>query len=118
MIENSEMNISRFVQSADGTEIYADATGNRSPGAPVLVLIHGAFMVKGAFNPIFEDPKWTSSIFLVSLAGILDCIEAHHSHRCDTIAVDTVEAASLRQKNSGSPKGFRKISKPFAENSK
>ncbi|XP_006456516.1 hypothetical protein AGABI2DRAFT_195608 [Agaricus bisporus var. bisporus H97] len=56
---------SRYVKSADGTEIYADACGNRSPNSPVLVLIHGAFMVKGAFDPIIEDPKWTSSVFFV-----------------------------------------------------
>jgi pimeloyl-ACP methyl ester carboxylesterase len=58
---------SRFVKSNDGTEIYTDACGNRSPDCPVLVLIHGAFMVKGVFNPMFEDPKWTSNAFLVSL---------------------------------------------------
>jgi len=73
MIENLEANISRFIKSADGTEIYADAIGTRSPGTPVLILIHGAFMVKGAFDPIFEDPKWTSSVFLVSLVSIVSC---------------------------------------------
>jgi len=61
---------SRYVRSADGTEIYADACGDRSPGSPVLILLHGAFMVKGAFDPIIEDPKWTSSAFLVSLTVI------------------------------------------------
>ncbi|XP_006453747.1 hypothetical protein AGABI2DRAFT_42806, partial [Agaricus bisporus var. bisporus H97] len=53
------------VKSADGTEIYADAAGNRSPSTPVLVLVHGGFLCKDAFNPIFDDPKWTSNLFLV-----------------------------------------------------
>ncbi|KAF9449217.1 alpha/beta-hydrolase [Macrolepiota fuliginosa MF-IS2] len=56
---------SRWVKSADGTEIYTDAAGNRSPGSPVIVLIHGFSMVKAVFDPIFEDPKWTSQAFLV-----------------------------------------------------
>ncbi|KXN83245.1 hypothetical protein AN958_01650 [Leucoagaricus sp. SymC.cos] len=56
---------SRFVTSADGTKIYTDARGNRSPSAPVIVLIHGGSMVKESFNPIFEDPGWTSRAFLV-----------------------------------------------------
>ncbi|XP_006459465.1 hypothetical protein AGABI2DRAFT_191431 [Agaricus bisporus var. bisporus H97] len=65
MAGDLEVNTSRLVKSADGTEIYTDATGNRSPSTPVLVLVHGLFMNKGAFNPIFDDPKWTSSLFLV-----------------------------------------------------
>lgn len=56
---------SRFVKSADGTEIYADAAGNCSPSVPVIVMIPGFSMVKAAFDPIFEDPKWTSNAFLV-----------------------------------------------------
>ncbi|KAF9444796.1 alpha/beta-hydrolase [Macrolepiota fuliginosa MF-IS2] len=56
---------SRFIKSADDTEIYADAAGTRSPAAPVLVLIHGFSMNKAAFNPMFEDRKWLSSAFLV-----------------------------------------------------
>ncbi|XP_006456513.1 hypothetical protein AGABI2DRAFT_188435 [Agaricus bisporus var. bisporus H97] len=65
MTGDLEVNTSRFVKSADGTEIYTDATGSRSPSTPVLVLVHGGFMCKEAFNPIFDDPKWTSSLFLV-----------------------------------------------------
>ncbi len=56
---------SHFIKSADGTEIYADAVGNRSPDSPTIVLIHGGCMIKGVFDPIFEDTKWTSSVFLV-----------------------------------------------------
>ncbi|KAF5350071.1 hypothetical protein D9756_009079 [Leucocoprinus leucothites] len=55
----------RFVKSADGTEIYTDAAGNRSPSAPIIVLIHGGSMVKESYDPIFEDPRWTSRAFLV-----------------------------------------------------
>jgi hypothetical protein len=62
---------SRFVKSADGTKIYADATGNRSPGLPTIVLIHGGAMMKEAYNPIIEDPRWTSRVFLASPAPAL-----------------------------------------------
>ncbi|KAJ3569557.1 hypothetical protein NP233_g4964 [Leucocoprinus birnbaumii] len=55
----------RFVTSTDGTEIYTDAAGNRSPSAPVIVLIHGGSMVKESYDPIFQDPMWTSRVFLV-----------------------------------------------------
>lgn len=55
-----------MVKSADGTEIYADAVGNRSPGIPTIVMIPGFSMVKAAFDSIFEDHKWTSNAFLVS----------------------------------------------------
>jgi hypothetical protein len=58
---------SRLVKSADGTKIYADAIGNRTPGLPTIVMIPGFAMVKAAFNPIFEDNRWTSKAFLVSV---------------------------------------------------
>lgn len=53
------------VTSADGTQIHADAIGNRSPEFPVIVLIHGFCMVGAAFDPMFDDPQWTSNAFLV-----------------------------------------------------
>ncbi|KAJ3552663.1 hypothetical protein NP233_g12827 [Leucocoprinus birnbaumii] len=56
---------SRFIKSADGTEIYTDAAGTRSPGNPTIVLLAGFSMVKECFNPIFDDPKWMSNAFLV-----------------------------------------------------
>lgn len=56
----------RLVKSADGTEISADAIGNRAPECPVIVLIHGFSMLKEVFNPMFEDSKWTQNNFLVS----------------------------------------------------
>lgn len=59
---------SRFTRSADGTEIYTDAIGDRSPASPTIILIHWACMVKGVFDPIFEDPRWTSDAFLVRLS--------------------------------------------------
>ncbi|KAF9449690.1 alpha/beta-hydrolase [Macrolepiota fuliginosa MF-IS2] len=59
----------RFVKSADGTEIYADAAGTRSPAVPVLILIHGFSMRKEAFDPMFKDPQWLSNSFLVRYDG-------------------------------------------------
>ncbi|KAF7290724.1 Hydrolase-4 domain-containing protein [Mycena indigotica] len=48
----------KVVQSADGTAIYAEATGDK--GKPVAVFIHGFAMTSSAFDGIFEDKAWTS----------------------------------------------------------
>lgn len=69
-VEHSVKLESRFVKSADGTEIYTDAAGNRSPSVPTIVMIPGFTMVGAAFNAIFEDPKWLSNAFLVSGVGV------------------------------------------------
>lgn len=61
---------SRFVTSADGTQILADAIGNRSPEFPVIVMIHGFCMIGAAFDPMFDDPQWTSNAFLVCSSTI------------------------------------------------
>ncbi|KXN82162.1 hypothetical protein AN958_02971 [Leucoagaricus sp. SymC.cos] len=56
---------SRFVTSADGTQIYTDAIGNRFSNAPAVIMIPGFSMVKAAFDAIFNDSQWTSNAFLV-----------------------------------------------------
>ncbi|KAF7335096.1 putative oxidoreductase ephD [Mycena venus] len=53
----------RFVTSADGTKIFAEARGNSSK--PVIVFIHGFGIGAMAFNEIFDDPVWLDQAYLV-----------------------------------------------------
>ncbi|KAJ6574225.1 Alpha/Beta hydrolase protein, partial [Mycena capillaripes] len=46
----------RFVTSADGTKIFAEARGD--PSKPAIVFIHGFGLGAMAFNEIFDDPLW------------------------------------------------------------
>lgn len=52
--------------SADGTEIYADATGN--PSNPCIVFIHGLALSGAVWNDIFASPKYSKDFYLVSLS--------------------------------------------------
>ncbi|KDQ22839.1 hypothetical protein PLEOSDRAFT_36899 [Pleurotus ostreatus PC15] len=54
---------SKIVVSADGTEIYANAIGD--PSQPALVFMHGFSMSSLVFDAIFDDPKWSSQVYLV-----------------------------------------------------
>ncbi|KXN92506.1 AB hydrolase superfamily protein YdjP [Leucoagaricus sp. SymC.cos] len=49
--------------SADGTEIYANAVGD--PSKQAIVFIHGFAWSLMAFDDIFDDPQWTSQMYLV-----------------------------------------------------
>ncbi|KAF7344679.1 putative oxidoreductase ephD [Mycena venus] len=53
----------RFVTSADGTKIFAEARGN--PLKPAIVFIHGFGLGAMAFNEIFDDPLWLLQVYLV-----------------------------------------------------
>ncbi|KAF7326496.1 putative oxidoreductase ephD [Mycena venus] len=53
----------RFVTSADGTKIFAEARGNSSK--PAIVFIHGFGLGAMAFNEIFDDPLWLDQAYLV-----------------------------------------------------
>ncbi|KAF7335095.1 putative oxidoreductase ephD [Mycena venus] len=53
----------RFVTSADGTKIFAEARGN--PSKPAIVFIHGFGIGAMAFNEIFDDPDWLSQAYMV-----------------------------------------------------
>ncbi|GJE93916.1 alpha/beta hydrolase [Phanerochaete sordida] len=57
------MSQSKFVQSADGTRIYASAQGNASNTA--LVFVHGFSSDNTVFNDIFTKAENTSEFFLV-----------------------------------------------------
>jgi pimeloyl-ACP methyl ester carboxylesterase len=52
-----------YVTSADGTRIYSEAVGD--PTKPAIVFIHGFQLSSVAFDPIFDDPKWTDKLYLV-----------------------------------------------------
>jgi hypothetical protein len=54
----------RFVTSADGTKIFAEARGD--PSNPAIVFIHGFGIGAMAFNNIFNDPLWLNRVYLVS----------------------------------------------------
>ncbi|KAJ7303569.1 Alpha/Beta hydrolase protein [Mycena albidolilacea] len=53
----------RFVTSADGTKIFAEARGD--PSNPAIVFIHGFGIGAMAFNDIFNDPLWLNRVYLV-----------------------------------------------------
>ncbi|KAJ6541410.1 Alpha/Beta hydrolase protein, partial [Mycena capillaripes] len=53
----------RFVTSADGTKIFAEARGD--PSNPAIVFIHGFGIGAMAFNEIFDDPQWLIQVYLV-----------------------------------------------------
>ncbi|KAF8333348.1 Alpha/Beta hydrolase protein [Amanita rubescens] len=52
-----------YVASADGTRIYSEALGD--PTKPCIVFIHGFQLSSVAFDPIFNDPKWTDQLYLI-----------------------------------------------------
>ncbi|KAF9467592.1 Alpha/Beta hydrolase protein [Collybia nuda] len=54
---------SKVLISADGTEIYADAIGDRAK--PALVFIHGFSLSSVVFDSIFADHEWTNHVYLV-----------------------------------------------------
>lgn len=51
-----------YVDSADGTRIYAEAVGD--PAKPPMVFIHGGSLSSIIFDPIFNDTKWTDRLYL------------------------------------------------------
>ena len=60
-----------YVTSADGTRIYTEAVGD--PTKPAVIFIHGFQLSSVAFDPIFDDPKWTDKLYLVCQLGLCTC---------------------------------------------
>ncbi|KAF8885167.1 Alpha/Beta hydrolase protein [Infundibulicybe gibba] len=59
-------NGNKFLTSADGTSIYAEAVGRTpGPGVPTIVFIHGLLMSSAVFDTIFTDDAWTRNTYLV-----------------------------------------------------
>lgn len=56
--------ITKLVKSADGTTIYADATGDSKN--PSLVFVHGFALSGVVFDRLFTNKKLLSSFYLVS----------------------------------------------------
>jgi len=55
--------MSKFLKSADGTEIYADAVGD--PSKPAVVFVHGFSLSSFVFDALFADPQWIASVYMV-----------------------------------------------------
>ncbi|TFK35638.1 hypothetical protein BDQ12DRAFT_737516 [Crucibulum laeve] len=59
----STSTISSFVTSADGTQIFAEATGN--PRGSHLVLVHGLALAAATLDRLFFDASMTKNFFMV-----------------------------------------------------
>ncbi|KAK0452980.1 Alpha/Beta hydrolase protein [Desarmillaria tabescens] len=59
----SHITQSLMLTSADGTKIYADASGDSTK--PAIVFIHGVSLSSVVWNDIFCDTKWTDLFYLV-----------------------------------------------------
>ncbi|TFK33311.1 hypothetical protein BDQ12DRAFT_691238, partial [Crucibulum laeve] len=55
----STSTISRFVASTDGTQIFAEATGN--PRGNHLVLVHGLVLAAATLDGLFFDASMTKN---------------------------------------------------------
>lgn len=62
----------RMLVSTDGAQIYANAVGDGTKQA--IVFIHGFVWSFMAFDDIFNDPKWTSQLYLVSSSLLSFCL--------------------------------------------
>ena len=54
----------RTPRSSDGTLIYAEAVGN--PRNPHVVFIHEATLSASVYDEVFQDPRLTEHLYLVS----------------------------------------------------
>lgn len=91
---------SRILVSPDGTEVYADAIGDRSK--PALVFIHGFSLSTVVFDDIFNDAVWASEAYLVRYdvrghgrSGKPDNEDAWESQRFAEDFVTVVDAFQL-----------------------
>ncbi len=80
----SHVTTSLVLISADGTKIYADATGDFTK--PAIVFIHGVSLSSVVWNDIFHDPKWTDLFYLV---GTSVCFLATVLTICWQVRYDT-----------------------------
>lgn len=58
-----------YVTSADGTQIWAEATGN--PKKPAVVFIPGFSCTSLAFDKQWYNPFMTSSLYMVHITVVL-----------------------------------------------
>ena len=54
----------RYITSADGTKLYADAVGD--PSKPSIVFIHGFALSASVFDSIFLEKSYTKEFYFVS----------------------------------------------------
>lgn len=71
----------RYISSADGTKVYADAIGDSSN--PSIVFIHGFALSASVFDNIFIGKRYADNYYLVCLFA-LACLEYRlmYSIRC------------------------------------
>ncbi|KDQ09600.1 hypothetical protein BOTBODRAFT_137566 [Botryobasidium botryosum FD-172 SS1] len=55
--------LARFIKSADGTQLWAEAKGD--PTKPHVVFIHGYLLGAIVWDKIFEDETYSNSLYLV-----------------------------------------------------
>lgn len=91
----------RTPRSSDGTLIYAEAVGN--PRNPHVVFIHEATLSASVYDEVFQDPRLTEHLYLVSGRVIVLQVNAliHRSPRFATIygAMGEVEPSRERKAN-------------------
>lgn len=99
--------VSKFVQSADGTRIFANAVGDSSNLA--LVFVHGGLSDQSVWEDIFLDTEFASKFFLVSMFLYSTCPVAD-LHRSGTISGESGEPESLTPLRGIPPKNTQKTS--------
>lgn len=94
--------VSKFLRSADGTQIYADALGD--PSKPAVVLIHGFGQSAVSFDTIFEDVEYLEHVYLVRVveSGLFCPLSIEFRRYAMTLEAMVV-AINLRAKIIGNP---------------
>ncbi len=72
---------SKFVTSSDGSKIYAEAVGD--PTKPALVLVPGYMLSTMVFDKQFEDKELQKELYLVR--GARSYHRAHSDKQTDTV---------------------------------
>ncbi|KAL0948311.1 hypothetical protein HGRIS_010903 [Hohenbuehelia grisea] len=96
--------LAKYFTSADGTSIYADAQGN--PSKPAIVLIHGFSLSSSSFDGLLEDDQLTENLYIIRYD-----VRGHGRSGMPT-AEDAWESKRLCEDFDAVVQGF-KLHKPF-----
>lgn len=83
----------KLLKSTDGTELYADATGN--PQHPSIVFVHGIALCGAVFDQFFSNKQLLEKFYLVRSMSVYFEIAVSCCYRCGTTCVAMDEAGSL-----------------------
>ncbi len=97
-----------MLTSANNTPIYADVTGD--PTKPALVFIHGFGLCASAFDGIFDDTKWSESLYLVG-TGLIPF--RYCSIVCTQVRYDTRRHGRSRMPTEASVWELRRLVEDF-----